>query len=376
MAKNDKHNLIKRNDTWYFVAMHNGKRFHEALSTNLKEAKQLRNTYLDNLKRYGCMYDGKQKVYAHNEGQPQLLFGEVAEEWVGIQQKRVAQGQIKFTTLRDYKSAMNRYILPYFGNMPINTISAYHVDDFVLSLEVSGKRKKNILVPMKSLFKLAKKKCYVDNNIMEDIEKIDVIPSKIFPLSSDEVKLFLEATTLVYRQFFTTLFYTGMRFGEAAALKWKNVDFERNQISIVETRVAGEEGVTKTKRNRVIDMLPPVKEALKIQQELGVCKKYVFRDKVGNLLTPDHARKQVWIPVLDEICLEYRPMIQTRHTFATIAIESGESLGWVQKMLGHSSLQMIMTTYYGWIKRPTEMNGSAMMESMMKGEVGEQPVAI
>lgn len=176
--------------------------------------------------------------------------------------------------------------------------------------------------------------------------------------------MFLDATPILYRPFFTILFFTGMRFGEVAGLKWKNVDLDRNLIKIVETRVAGEEGVTKTRQNRDIDILPPVKDAFILQRELGVSKSYVFKDREGNLLTPDHARKQVWIPTLKKIGLEYRPMIQTRHTFATIAIDSGESLGWVQEMLGHHSLQMIMSTYYKWIKRESEENGGAMMASV------------
>jgi integrase len=64
--------------------------------------------------------------------------------------------------------------------------------------------------------------------------------------------------------------------------------------------------------------------------------------------------------------IEYRPLMQTRHTFATMAIDSGESLGWVQYMLGHSSLQIIFTTYHSWIKRATQNNGSALMSVINK----------
>ena len=38
--------------------------------------------------------------------------------------------------------------------------------------------------------------------------------------------------------------------------------------------------------------------------------------------------------------------MQTRHTFATLMIDAGEDIGWVQRMMGHSSLQMIYTKYY------------------------------
>ena len=62
--------------------------------------------------------------------------------------------------------------------------------------------------------------------------------------------------------------------------------------------------------------------------------------------------------------MEYRPPIQARHTFATMAIENGEALGWVQHMLGHETLQMIFNTYHRWIRNETQNNGSALMKNI------------
>jgi integrase len=66
-----------------------------------------------------------------------------------------------------------------------------------------------------------------------------------------------------YRNCLTILFFTGLNFGEMAALKWKNVHLDRKTAKICETLVYGEEGRTKTKKsNRDIDVLPPAIEAL------------------------------------------------------------------------------------------------------------------
>ena len=45
-------------------------------------------------------------------------------------------------------------------------------------------------------------------------------------------------------------------------------------------------------------------------------------------------------------------------------LSAGEDIGWVQNMLGHSSLQMIFTRYYAWIPKKTRRDGSAFMESI------------
>lgn len=360
MAKNEKHHLVKRGDVWYFVATNGGRRYHEPLSSNLREAKKIRDNFLLELQRFGSLTSQPENPLPVVDG---MLFGEVANWWIKNQETRVEKNELKDSSLRDYRSSMNLHILPVFGNMPINSIESYHVDDFVLSLNCSGKRKKNILAPLKSLYKMALKRKFVQANIMDNLEKITVEKTDIFPFSAEEVARFLACAPEHYKTFFTMLFYTGMRFGEAAALKWDNVDFDRGVIKICETRVYGKEGRAKTTDSRrEVDILPPVREALLHQQKMGLSGKYVFKDREGACMTPDHIREVIWKPILAKAGLKYRPPRQTRHTFATLAIDGGESLSWVKQMLGHSSLQMIYTVYYKWIKRTSD--GSAMMASL------------
>jgi integrase len=81
-------------------------------------------------------------------------------------------------------------------------------------------------------------------------------------------------------------------------------------------------------------------------------------------MNPDHYRNVIWTKALDKAGLEYRPPIQTRHSFATMMLSAGEDVGWVQNMLGHSSLQMIFTRYFAWVPRKTRNDGAAFMASV------------
>jgi hypothetical protein len=83
----------------------------------------------------------------------------------------------------------------------------------------------------------------------------------------------------------------------------------------------------------------------------------------GVIIASSMKPKVIWKPALKKAGIEYRPMMQTRHTFATISLSEGKTIGWVQHMLGHSSLQMIFTKYYGWIPKETRNDGSAMMRA-------------
>jgi integrase len=157
-----------------------------------------------------------------------------------------------------------------------------------------------------------------------------------------------------------------MRFGEMAALKWKNVDFRLVIIKVRETRVRGEEGRPKTKRSiRDITLLPPVVEALRDQRKITMGKSdYVFLNQYHRPVMPGSVNEHVWKPALEKAGLEKRRLYETRHTFATLMLDAGELPGWVQKMMGHETLQMIMDRYYSYIKNYQRDDGNAFMENV------------
>jgi len=355
MAKDKNRNLVKRRDVWYF-RMRKGKQvIRKTLSASITEARRLRDDLLKEM-----AVDDIRKV----DDDP--LFGELAEQWY-----RIRSRQIKYSTMRDYQSAMNLYILPRFGNCPLRNISYLDVEEFKAELNRSAKRINNIMVPMRSVFTMAYKEGIIKDNVMSRVDNLRIDEPTINPLFMDEVIKVLECVHPHYRNCLAVLFFTGLRFGEMAALKWKNVHLDRKTARICETLVYGVEGRTKARKsNRDIDLLPPVTDALTKQKEQRHGKSdYVFLDVHGNPLTTDHLREVIWKPALKKAGTEYRPMMQTRHTFATISLSEGENIGWVQHMLGHSSLQMIFTKYYAWIPKKTRNDGSAMMKAYEKTHI-------
>jgi integrase len=363
MAKKKNHHLLKRKDTWYFRRRVRDKRtkkdrwVKEALSTNLTEARTLRDQRLKELSLYGEI----QKPEGKDDGGP--LFGELAQRWA-----KMTKARVKSSTYIGYRIAMNSYVLKRFGNTPIRSISWLEVEDFITDLKCSAKRINNLLVPMRGVFKMAHKAGFVDQNVMTMVENRKIEKPQIKPLSMEEVGRFLDSVNPFYQPFFTVAFFTGMRAGEMSALKWDNVDFERKLIRIVETRVYREEGRPKTNSSyRDIGMLPMVFDALKEQaRRTRLRSKYVFLNEEGTPIEIETLRKNAWSKGLKKARLEYRPVIQTRHTFATMMISSGENLGWVQKMMGHSTLKMITDKYFSYVPNMTHNDGSKFMEEYSK----------
>ncbi len=362
MKKNKKdHHLEPRGDVWYFEVMVRGKRIKKALSGSITESRRLRDKYLKEISVYG-------DIQRNEPVKETKVFGEVAEQWVKIMSQKV-----KSSTLEDYRDAMNYYILPRFGNVPINDIDFLNVEEFRSEMKCSNKRKNNVLVPMRSVMKFALKAGLIDKNPMDLIENLSVSKPEIHPMSIDEVHRFLDVVKPQYKNFFIVAFYTGMRFGEMAGLKWQNVDFRLGVIKVRETRVRGEEGRPKTKGSiRDIKMLPPVVEALRDQRKATMGKSdYVFLNYYGRPLLPNSVNFHIWKPVLKKAGLKPRSLYQTRHTFATLMLDAGELPGWVQKIMGHESLKMILERYYSYIKNYQRDEGSAFMENVYNPSVKE-----
>jgi integrase len=256
--------------------------------------------------------------------------------------------------------------------MPIDAITYLDVEKFISGLNCNGKRINNILVPMRSIFNMAFKQKYVLENVMLKVENRSIEQADILPLSTEEVLGFLDVVDPFYRPYSVIRFFTGMRDGEIDALLWS--DYKQDMVPmpklhINKSFVYGQDGSTKTKKSkRYVDCLNMVVEALEEQRALTGDKEHIFLCRDGRRMNPDHYRNVVWKKALNKLGVEYRPPIQTRHTFATMMISAGEDLGWVQNMLGHSSLQMIFTRYYSWIPKKTRNDGTAFMASLGNGE--------
>ncbi|MBF0475685.1 MAG: site-specific integrase [Deltaproteobacteria bacterium] len=261
--------------------------------------------------------------------------------------------------------------------MAIKDIGFRDITLFITSLTCSAKRINNILVPMRSLFQYAMDAGIIEKNPFSRVRNQKVVKPEIHPLSMDEVSAFLNFVPPLYKNFFVVAFFTGMRFGEMAALDWRHVDFERGLIRITKTRVNGEEGSPKTKKSfRDIKMMPPVIDALKDQKKLIAGKSdYVFLNHYGRPLHPHSVNLHVWQPTLIKAGLVRRSLYQTRHTFATLMLDSGELPGWVQQMMGHVSLQMILEKYYSYIKNYQRDDGNSFMENVFQRSV-KQNVAV
>ena len=179
---------------------------------------------------------------------------------------------LKHKTLLAYKVTCKTKIIPYFKGRLVTEIKPIDIkkfQDYLIDLGL-GKGTINLTrVLLKQVFNLAILSEHITLNPikMVDMPQFKTVKKKQNPFTLDEIDLILANTKDAVRNFLGIAFFTGMRSGEILALKWEDIDFITDTISINKTIAEGFINSPKTPSSlRDIEMLPQVREFLKAQQ--------------------------------------------------------------------------------------------------------------
>lgn len=164
-----------------------------------------------------------------------------------------ADESIKGSTKYCKKNRIKNHILNYFGKMnihkiTINTILAWK--STINNATYSKKEKKYLLSYKRDLMKELRLLlnygvdfCGLKENVASKINNFqdkneNVVPDedKIRYITPNEYNLFISVIeNIVFKTFFAFLYYMGVRKGEAQALTWEDIDFERDTARIIKT---------------------------------------------------------------------------------------------------------------------------------------------
>jgi integrase len=189
-------------------------------------------------------------------------------------------------------------------------------------------------------------------------EKQIRIRQKVF--TREQLILFLKTAwehAWDYFALFFLLARAGLRIGEALALKIGDLDFVERLINVERTIVRGEVGPPKHGLTRQVDMSAQLAKVLgqvvldrkEELLHLGMSADelpnlWLFQNTAGEPMDDSKVRK-VFTKLLAKSGLAQRNPHFLRHTFASLLLQQGESLKYVQEQLGHSSIKMTCDTY-------------------------------
>lgn len=236
-------------------------------------------------------------------------------------------------TKNETKAARNaRDVVAFFGGTrQLNTITAVDIDDYVKHLRAKKNSPGTInrkLAALSAMFTDAEERggCNRRPRLIRQPEPTH----RIRYLSTDEEQL-LASLMIQWNQpavldAITVLIDTGMRVGELLTLEVKDVDLKENIISI---------WVNKGDLPRSVPMTQRVREI--IAGRCAASRGLVFYNLTRETLRYywDRARSAMGLDDDDQFVPH-----ALRHTCATRLVQKGVSLFVVQKILGHSSIQV------------------------------------
>jgi integrase len=187
-------------------------------------------------------------------------------------------------------------------------------------------------------------------------------PDEIQPFTRAERDAILEAYAKHrfhrhYYHFIKFLFLTGCRTGEATGIQWKRIASDNSYILFTDSysKRLKIRKPTKNKKTRKFPCNAALRELiaqLRQAQPNASGDDLVFTAKRGGIIDNERSGERIgWHEIVDELVRqgkvsEYRSIYNTRHSFATMALEGGLTIPQVARLLGNTP-KMVMEHYAG-----------------------------
>lgn len=332
---------------------------------NLKEVKRRYNE---------AIYENDKKINIRSD----IKLDDWYKQWMNIYKYDV----IRENTKRHYNQVYVKHISPYIGNFYIKDIKQMDIKKILKELDKMGygfETKNKVRILLLDIFNKAIANDYVIKNPAKGIPLKRNDNKDIRVLSQEEQTTFFDCCKgTFYDNFFVTAVSTGMRIGELAALRWKDIDWDKNIIHITKTLIYQKfDGDTKKEFHigdpktytSIRDI--PINRQCSIALKKQYLQKQVITSKAPKCKQPDKQFEDLLFTtkyntpvnsqiicdaikkIVDEVNLT-RDIIEEmelfschcfRHTFATRCFEAGIQPKTVQAYLGHATLQMTMDLY-------------------------------
>lgn len=298
-----------------------------------------------------------------DEENPTFKF--VADEYMEWYERRR-----KKSSYRKLRNIMDVHLIPEFGKKKINNIRNRDITRFQNKLidKLAIATAKRIHAALSAVFNYAIKQEYSRSNPARVVGNIDMEENKrVDYWILEEFKQFMAHVDdqLLYT-FFMTLYYSGMRKGEALALTWKDIDFEENEINIDKTVYS--RNVTSPKNSSSVRIIGMPKHVMNLLAELKLKNKpklnYVvfgkFKDHISEATIDRRFREYVEKSKVQKIRIH-----DFRHSHASYLINMGTIPSLVAKRLGHGDVGTTLNTY-SHLYPTTEKETVSQMEDDFK----------
>ncbi len=284
------------------------------------------------------------------------------KEW---RETQLAASNLRPTTRALYTSVSKTHLEPEpFGKITLDKLKPSHIDKLILELrakDLSTSTVRQIYHVLRLALAGAVRDKHIARNPCEAVPRPTVERAEAKYLSAGDVGALLKAAeSSRYHALLELIARTGMRRGEALALKWEDIDLDAGTLRIRGTlaRVGGELVVTEpktAKSRRTLPLSPAAVARLKWQRAVRTRERqraanawhetgFVFTTETGRPVDGRDLYRTIQAAA-KKAKLSGIGIHTLRHSAATAMLENGVNLKAVSDLLGHSSISITGDVY-------------------------------
>lgn len=266
-------------------------------------------------------------------------FGEIAEAWREWQWDRIA-----YKTAEAYTAPLRR-IVERWGDRDAASVTAQEFSAYLSLLAQQGYARRSVQMHRDILNMIFR------HGILNHGLRVNPVTAVPMPwnltttkreLPEDAALDAVKSSSAPFSLFAKLCLYSGLRRGEALALRYEDVDKAHHVIHVTKSvEFIGNDPHIKSPKTKAGYRDAILLDVLSDQIPDG--KGYIFCREDGGLLTKMQYRKR-WLRYCDSIGYNITAH-QLRHGFATILYEAGVEDKDAQELMGHSSIAVTRDVY-------------------------------
>jgi len=230
---------------------------------------------------------------------------------------------------------LKKHLIPYFGQLPMDSISEGTVQEWISGLQRQGELKPHTITNMWKVFKLVVGKLSREWSVR--LPEVPETEQRFF--TPEEMRKLIDESEGQYKALFAFQFATGMRFGEMAGLHVEDLDFKELVVYIRRSTFMHQEVTPKSKAgHREVDV---------DSDTMAIVKDYlgdrtsgrVFQSRNGTPLVCGNVNRYVLKPLCEQVGIPKGTTHAFRHGRVSVLQQNGVPGDLIKRWVGHSSLK-------------------------------------
>ncbi len=340
---------------------------------------------------YSAQFPESKNLSRFGEARQEITISQLCSKWLSLKEMEVAE-----SSLRTYMAVTANVIAIIGAGSLLSSITKEKIlevrKELLTGFHVLKKGHKkvksgrsavtvnNYMTVMYGLFQFAVENWYITRSPMTGIIPLRESRPEPDPLTRDEFpRLIQSCHHQQSKNLWAIAVYTGLRPGELCSLAWEDVDLKLGTITVRRSLTQkGKFNLPKTDAgtNRVVHLIAPALEALKIQAEMTrlspehsiqvQLREYGKKEehKCTFVFLPALTSRsgghgahysinsigQTWDVAMKRAGLRHRKSYQSRHTYACWSLTAGANPNFIANQMGHADAQMVFQVYGKWME--------------------------